>query len=89
MRATARLTVARSSARHAFGRSGKTFHIGIQYPVHAFAGNRHTQRIKRVVLAATRPTVFFFRGIAEAEKILLVNGLQYPQHGLLDDLVFQ
>ena len=62
----------------------ETFHIGIQYPVHSFAGNRHAQRIKCVVLAATRP-----KAVAEAEKILLVDGLQHPQHCLLDDLVFQ
>ena len=33
----------------------EAFDIGIQYPVHSFAGDRHTQRIERVVLAATSP----------------------------------
>ena len=62
----------------------EAFDISIQYPVHSFAGNRHTQRIECVVLAATRP-----EAIADAEKVLLVDALQYPQHRLLDNFVLQ
>jgi hypothetical protein len=62
----------------------EAFDISIQYPVHTFAGDRHTQRIKRVVLAATRP-----KAITETHKILLINRLQDPNDGLLDDLVLQ
>ena len=62
----------------------EAFDIGIQYPVHSFAGNRHTQRIERIVLAATSP-----KAVAETEKILLIDALQDPKHRLLDNFVLK
>ncbi len=62
----------------------EAFEVGIQYPIHPFAGQSHTQRIERLMTAPTRP-----KAITETEKVLLVNALQHPQHRLLDDLVFQ
>ena len=62
----------------------EAFDISIQYPVHTFSGDRHAQCIECVVLADTRP-----EAIAETEKVLLVDALQYLQHRLLDNLVFQ
>jgi len=62
----------------------EALNIGIQYPVHPFAGDRHAQRIECVVLAATRP-----EAVAKSEKVLLVDALHYPCHRLLDNLVLQ
>ncbi|MEY4570576.1 MAG: hypothetical protein RLZZ398_2015 [Verrucomicrobiota bacterium] len=46
------------------------FYIRIQYPVHPFAGDRHTQRIKRIMLTLSGP-----EAIAESFELLLVNVL--------------
>lgn len=54
------------------------------YPVHLPAGNRHRQRIKCVVLAASRT-----EPITESDEVLLADTLQHSDHRLLDDLVFQ
>ena len=53
----------------------EAFDISIQYPVHSSAGHRHAQCIECIVPAATRP-----EAIAEAEKVLLVDARQNPQH---------
>ena len=62
----------------------EAFDIGIQYPVHPLARDRNAQCIECIVLAAATA-----EAVAEPEKVLLVDALQYPQHRLLDDLVLQ
>ena len=42
------------------------------------------QRVQRIVLAAPRP-----ESVREAEKVLLVDGVEHLDDGPLDDLVLQ
>ena len=62
----------------------ETFYIRIQYPVHPFARDPDTQRIKRIVLTQTGP-----EAIAESKEILLVDAVQYLCHRLLDNFILQ
>ena len=62
----------------------EAFDVGVQYPIHSFAGEADRQRIECVVTTPTRS-----KAIAETEKVLLVDALEHPEHRLLDDLVLQ
>ena len=58
--------------------------IRIEHPVHASPQNPGMESIQRIVLATPRP-----EPIGEADEVLLVDRLQHPHDGLLDDLVLQ
>ncbi len=58
--------------------------IRIQDPTHLLLRDPHPQRIKSLVLAAARA-----EPVAEAGEVLLVDRVQDPHRGLLDDLVLQ
>src|ERR1700674_5834824 len=62
----------------------KALDIRIKHPVHLLPINPGVESIQRIVLAAPRS-----ESIREAEKILLVDGLQNVHDCLLDDLVLQ
>ena len=58
--------------------------IRIQHPVYLPLGDSHPDRIQRFMLAAFRS-----ESVAESEKVLLLDLVQYPYHRLLDYLVLQ
>ena len=62
----------------------KALDVRVKHPVHLLPINPGVESIQRIVLAAPRS-----ESIREAEKILLVDGLQDVHDGLLDDLVLQ
>ncbi len=59
-------------------------YVGVQDPVHLAVGDRHRERVQRVVLAASRS-----EAVAEPEEVLLVDLVRHRAHGLLDDSVLQ
>src|SRR5271156_4505907 len=64
--------------------SKKALDIRVQHPVHLLPVNPGVESVQRIVLAAPRS-----EPVREAEKILLVDGLQNIHDSLLDDLVLQ
>src|SRR6266699_1477163 len=62
----------------------KALDVRVKHPDHLLAIDPGVESIQRIVLAATRS-----ESIREAEKILLVDGLQNGHDGLLNDLVLQ
>ena len=58
--------------------------VGVQYPVHLPAGDPDHQGVERVVRSPSRP-----KPIREPEKFLLIDRVQHPGDGALDDLVLQ
>ena len=62
----------------------KVADIRVEHPVHLLPADPHRQRIQRVVRASARP-----EPVGEAQEVRLVDGVQHPDDGTLDDLVFQ
>jgi len=62
----------------------KALDIRIQHPVHLLPVNPGVESVQRIMLAAPRS-----ESVREAEKILLVDGLQNVHDCLLDDHVLQ
>ena len=60
------------------------FDVGVQYEVHAFAGDPDAQRVERVMRAP-----FGSKPVTEAEEIFLVDRIQHRRGRALDDLVLQ
>jgi hypothetical protein len=58
--------------------------VAIHDVVHLGPGNPECQRIQRLVLAASGP-----KPVRKPEEILLVDRIEYCDHGPLDNLVFQ
>src|SRR5712692_10955925 len=62
----------------------KALDIRVEPPVHLSPVNPGMESVQRIVLATPRP-----EPVGEAEKVLLVDGLQNNHDRLLDDLVLQ
>src|SRR5665213_536119 len=58
--------------------------VRIEHPVHFLRRDPDRQRIQRLMRTAFGP-----KAVREAEKILLVDRIQYLDEGALDDFVFQ
>ena len=58
--------------------------VRIQHPVHSPPVDAHTERIERLVRAASRP-----EPVGKALEVHLVNLIENDHHGLLNNLVFQ
>ncbi len=58
--------------------------VGVQYPVHLPAFDPDTERIQRIMRAASRP-----EPVREPEEVFLVDRVQQRSHRPLDDLVLQ
>jgi len=58
--------------------------VRVEHPVHLLLRDTDRQRIQRVVRAAPWP-----EPVGEAEKVLLVDGVEHLDDGPLDDLVLQ
>ena len=58
--------------------------VCIEYEVHSLAPDSHRYSVQRVVCAALGS-----KSVAEAQEVLLVDGVQYFGGGALDDFVFQ
>ena len=58
--------------------------IRIEHPVHLLPQDPDRQRIQRIMRAAPWP-----EPVGEAEKVLLVDGVEHLDDGPLDDLVLQ
>ena len=58
--------------------------VGVQYPAHLPAVDPDTERIQRIVRAASRP-----ESVRVSEEIFLVDRVQQRDHRPLDDLVLQ
>src|ERR1700693_6115279 len=61
----------------------KSSNIGIKNVVHLLLQEHIRQRIQRLMLAAPRT-----KPIRESEKLLLVDLVEYGDHGLFDKFVF-
>src|SRR6516165_7182661 len=58
--------------------------IGVQYEVHFSAGDPNTERVKRIMRAASRS-----ESVREPEEVFLVDRVQHRNHRSLNDLVFE
>jgi site-specific DNA recombinase len=58
--------------------------VGVQYPAHLPAVDPNTERIQRIVRAASRP-----EPVRDSEEVFLVDRVQQRDHRPLDDLVLQ
>ena len=58
--------------------------IRVEHPAHLSPRDRDRQRIQRVMRAAPRP-----KSVGEAEKVVLVDGVEDLDHGALQELVLQ
>jgi len=58
--------------------------VGVQYPAHLLAVDPDTERIQRIVRAASRP-----EPVRDSEEVFLVDRVQQRDHRPLDDLVLQ
>jgi hypothetical protein len=59
-------------------------YVGVENEVHSLGANPDRQRVQRIVLAT-----FWSEPVAEAEEVLLINGIQHRDGRPLDDLVLQ
>jgi hypothetical protein len=62
----------------------KATNVRVEHPVHPPRFDADRQRVQRMVRAALRP-----ESVREAEKVLLVDGVQHLDDGALDDFVLQ
>ena len=60
----------------------KSPNVRIKNVVHVLPGERHRERVQRLMLAAPRS-----KPIRKAQKVFLVNRIEDGDYGLLDDLV--
>src|SRR5215470_14142283 len=58
--------------------------VRVKHPVHSLSLDAHSQRIQRLMRAATGP-----EPIRKAFEVHLVNLVEYGHHGLLNDFVLQ
>ena len=58
--------------------------VRIQHPVHSLPMEAYTQRVQRLVRAATRP-----ESVRKAQEVHLVNLIENGHHSLLNNFVLQ
>jgi hypothetical protein len=62
----------------------KALQVHVEYPVHFLPSDANIERVKRPVLAASRP-----KSVRESPKVFLIYLIEDRHHRTLDNLVFQ